>query len=141
MLTESSTKRLTICRRSVTFNHMVEESEEIDRVFHALSNRTRRGMLRRLTRSECSVGELAAPADMSFAAASKHVQVLERAGLVNRRVRGRQHICSLSPKPLKEVSEWLAFYEEFWNTSLDRLEAVLEEDAAAERTAREGDER
>ena len=120
------------------FNHMVEESEEIDQVFHALSNRTRRGMLRRLSRSECSVGELAAPADMSFAAASKHVQVLERAGLVNRRVRGRQHICSLSPKPLKEASEWLSFYEDFWNSSLDRLEAMFKEDAE---TSRKEDER
>jgi DNA-binding transcriptional ArsR family regulator len=107
---------------------MVEDSEEIDRVFHALSNRTRRGMLRRLSRNECSVGELAGPTEMSFAAASKHVQVLERAGLVNRRVKGRQHICSLSPKPLRDASEWLSFYEEFWTTSLDRLEAVLLEE-------------
>jgi len=113
---------------------MVEDSEEIDQVFHALSNRTRRGMLRRLTRRECTVGELAAPAQMSLAAASKHVQVLERAGLVNRRVRGRQHICSLSPKPLKEASEWLSFYQEFWDTSLDRLEAVLVADHEAEKS-------
>jgi len=119
------------------FNHMVEESEEIDQIFHALANRTRRGMLRRLTRSECSVGELAEPAEMSFAAASKHVQVLERAGLVNRRVKGRQHICSLSPKPLKEASDWLSFYEEFWNASLDRLEAVLTADLEAERAGEE----
>lgn len=113
---------------------MVEDSEEIDQIFHALSNRTRRGMIRRLSRQECTVGELAAPAEMSLAAASKHVQVLERAGLVNRRVRGRQHICSLSPKPLKEASEWLGFYEEFWNTSLDRLEAVLVSDLEAEKS-------
>ena len=79
------------------------------------------------------MSELAEPAEMSFAAASKHVQVLERAGMVNRRVKGRQHICSLSPKPLKEASEWLSFYEKFWDESLGRLQAVLEEDAAANR--------
>lgn len=74
------------------------------------------------------MGELAEPADMSFAAASKHVQVLERAGMVNRRVKGRQHICTLSPKPLKEASDWLSFYERFWDESLDRLQAMLEAD-------------
>ena len=110
---------------------MVDEDDDVDQIFHALSNRTRRGMLRRLSRQECTVGELAAPAEMSLAAASKHVQVLDRAGLVNRRVSGRQHICSLSPKPLKEASEWLSFYEKFWDESLDRLEAVIETDLAA----------
>ena len=77
---------------------------------------------------EHTVGELAEPANMSFAAASKHVQVLERAGMVNRRVKGRQHICTLSPKPLKEASDWLSFYEKFWDESLDRLQAMLEAD-------------
>ncbi len=113
---------------------MVEETEQVDQIFHALSNSTRRGMLRRLSRSACTVGELAEPADMSFAAASKHVQVLERAGMVNRRVKGRQHICTLSPKPLKEASDWLSFYEKFWDESLDRLQAMLEAD-------RDGDQR
>lgn len=107
---------------------MVEQTEQVDQIFHALSNSTRRGMLRRLSRSACTVGELAEPADMSFAAASKHVQVLERAGMVNRRVKGRQHICTLSPKPLKEASDWLSFYEKFWDESLDRLQAMLEAD-------------
>ena len=64
------------------FNHMVEDSEKVDRVFHALSNRTRRGMVRQLSTGECSVGDLAKPAAMTFAAASKHVKVLEKAGLV-----------------------------------------------------------
>lgn len=112
---------------------MVEEAEKIDRVFQALSNSTRRGMLRRLSRSACTVGELAEPTAMSFAAASKHVQVLERAGMVNRRVKGRQHICSLSAKPLKEASDWLSFYEQFWDESLDRLAAVLEADQETEK--------
>ena len=115
---------------------MVEQTEEVDRIFHALSNGTRRNMLRRLSRSACTVSELAEPAEMSFAAASKHVQVLERAGMVNRRVKGRQHICSLSPKPLKEASEWLSFYEKFWDESLDRLQAVLESDQETESKGR-----
>ena len=110
------------------FNPMVEETEQVDQIFHALSNSTRRGMLRRLSRSACTVGELAEPADMSLAAASKHVQVLERAGMVNRRVKCRQHICTLSPKPLKEASDWLGVYEKFWDESLDRLQAMLEAD-------------
>ena len=115
------------------FNQMVEDSEKVDRVFHALSNRTRRRMVRQLSGGECSVGELASPAEMSFAAASKHVQVLEKAGLVNRRVAGRQHICSLRSEPLREASEWLSFYEKFWTDNLDRLAAVLESDQAKEK--------
>lgn len=115
------------------FNQMVEDSDKVDRVFHALSNRTRRGMVRQLSTGECSVGDLAAPAEMSFAAASKHVKVLEGAGLVNRRVAGRQHMCSLRSEPLREVSEWLAFYERFWTESLDRLAATLEAEVAKEK--------
>lgn len=90
-------------------------------------------MLRRLSRGECAVGELAGPTGMSFAAASKHVQVLERAGMVNRRVEGRQHICSLRPEPLKQASEWLDFYERFWSENLDRLAETLEADIAREK--------
>lgn len=111
---------------------MVEDSEKVDRVFHALSNRTRRGMVRQLSGGECSVGDLARPADMSFAAASKHVQVLEKAGLVNRRVAGRRHLCSLRAEPLREANEWLSFYEKFWADNLDRLARVLEEDLEKE---------
>ena len=87
-------------------------------------------MVRQLSQGECSVGDLARPARMSFAAASKHVQVLEKAGMVNRRVAGRQHICSLRPQPLREASEWLSFYEKFWSDNLDRLAATLEADVA-----------
>lgn len=116
------------------FNHMVEDSEHVDRVFRALANGTRRKMVRQLSQGECSVGDLARPARMSFAAASKHVQVLEKAGMVNRRVAGRQHLCSLRPEPLREVSEWLSFYEKFWNESLDRLAATLEADIAKEQS-------
>ena len=89
-------------------------------------------MVRQLSRGECSVGDLAQPAEMSFAAASKHVQVLEKAGLVNRRVAGRQHLCTPRAEPLREANEWLSSYEKFWGDNLDRLARVLEEDMAKE---------
>jgi DNA-binding transcriptional ArsR family regulator len=99
----------------------------LDRTFHALADPTRRAMLRRLAGGEQSIGELAAPFTMSFAAASKHVRVLENARLVRRRVEGRSHICHLEAAPLAAADDWLRFYEKFWNQQLDALEAVLRE--------------
>jgi DNA-binding transcriptional ArsR family regulator len=112
---------------------MVEQSRrELDGVFGALSDPTRREMLRRLAAGERAIGELAAPFRMSFAAASKHVRVLERAGLVRRRVQGRNHICRIEPAPLGAAAEWLRHYEAFWRTQLDGLDAMLRaEDRAA----------
>lgn len=109
---------------AVIFNHMVEQSS-LDRVFHALSDPTRRAMLRTLAGRPRSVGELAEPHDMSFAAAAKHVKVLEEAGLLAREVRGRHHFCHLSPAPLAAADQWLAFYERYWSQRLDALEAAL----------------
>ena len=100
----------------------------LDHTFHALADPTRRAMLRRLATGEQSIGELAAPFTMSFAAASKHVRVLERARLVRRRVEGRSHLCRLEATPLAAVNDWLSFYERFWNQQLDALEAVLREE-------------
>jgi DNA-binding transcriptional ArsR family regulator len=97
----------------------------LDRVFQALADPTRRAMLRRLAREQHTIGELAAPFPMSFAAASKHVKVLERARLVKRTVQGRTHICRLDPKPLAVAQEWIRFYEQFWNERLDALEALF----------------
>jgi DNA-binding transcriptional ArsR family regulator len=105
---------------------MVElESPRLDAVFHALGDATRRQMLRNLADGERSVGELAAPFDMSLAAASKHVKALERAGLVRRRVMGRTHLCRLEAQPLEGAHEWIGFYERFWSSRLDILEALL----------------
>jgi DNA-binding transcriptional ArsR family regulator len=105
---------------------MVSSSvESLDRVFHALADPTRRRMLRSLAAGERTVGELAEPFQMSLAAASKHIRVLERAGLVRRTVQGRTHYCRLNPKPLSSAHEWLSFYERFWNERLDALEALL----------------
>ena len=89
---------------------MIEFPSALDGVFHALSDPTRRAMLAALAGGERSVGELAAPFDMSLAAASKHVRALERAGLLRRRVHGRRHLCSLDPAPLAAIEAWLRGY-------------------------------
>jgi DNA-binding transcriptional ArsR family regulator len=105
---------------------MVEQqSSRLDAVFHALADPTRRAMLQHLASREHTVTQLAEPFDMSLAAASKHVKVLERAGLVKRTVQGRTHICRLAPEPLASAQEWLRFYERFWNARLDALERAL----------------
>jgi len=99
---------------------MVEQySRELDRVFHALSDPTRRAMLRSLAEQERTVSELAAPFRMSLAAASKHVKVLEQSGLVRRTILGRSHVCRLEAKPLADAQSWLDFYERFWTGRLD----------------------
>jgi DNA-binding transcriptional ArsR family regulator len=100
----------------------------MDAVFHALASQARREMLGRLAGGDLTVGQLAAPLTMSLAAASKHVQVLERAGLVRRRITGRTHVCRLDPAPLASASAWLRFYEHFWNDRLGALQALLETD-------------
>jgi DNA-binding transcriptional ArsR family regulator len=100
--------------------------EDLDGVFHALAHDARRTMLRRLAGGELTVGELAEPLSMSLAAASKHVKVLEVAGLVRRTVAGRRHVCRLEPRPLAGATAWLRFYEEFWDTRLEALRDVLD---------------
>ncbi|CAN5707944.1 metalloregulator ArsR/SmtB family transcription factor [soil metagenome] len=99
--------------------------ERLDAVFHALADPTRRAMLRSLADEEKSVGELAAPFEMSLAAASKHIKALEKAGLVGRTVRGRTHLCRLEPAPMAGAHDWLAFYQRFWTSRLDVLEGLL----------------
>ena len=105
---------------------MVElKAPRLDAVFHALSDVTRRQILSDLAKGEKTIGQLAAPFDMSLAAASKHIKVLERAGLIRRDVKWREHICSLEPGPLATAHEWLGFYREFWTSRLDILEGLL----------------
>jgi len=112
---------------------------ELDNVFHALGDATRRHMLRSLAGGERTVSQLAEPFAISLAAASKHIKALENAGLIRREVRGRTHICRLAPGPLAGAHEWLSFYERFWNSRLDELERLLrEEDAAKARENPEG---
>jgi DNA-binding transcriptional ArsR family regulator len=120
---------------------MVAQSPaRLDRVFHALSNGTRRKMLQRLAAGERNLGELAEPFNMTFAGASKHVHVLEEAGLVHRRVEGRTHIFRLEPAALAAADDWLHFYKRFWTEQFDALEAVLQaEDETV--TTQKADER
>jgi DNA-binding transcriptional ArsR family regulator len=110
---------------------MVElQTPQLDAVFHALGDATRRQMLRDLAESERTVGELAAPFSISLAAASKHIKALESAGLIRREVRGRTHLCRLEPERLSAAHEWLSFYQRFWSDRLDELERLLREDDA-----------
>jgi DNA-binding transcriptional ArsR family regulator len=103
---------------------------QLDTVFHALGDATRRQMLRDLAAGERSVGQLAEPFSISLAAASKHIKVLEGAGLIRREVRGRTHMCRLEPGPLASAHEWLGHYERFWLSRLDVLESLLRADDA-----------
>jgi DNA-binding transcriptional ArsR family regulator len=104
---------------------MVERSDTLDAVFRSLADPTRRAMLRMLSDGERSVGELAEPFAMSFAGASKHVKVLEEAGLVRRTVHGRTHSCGLVASRLAEADAWFDYYSRFWTARLDTLEGVL----------------
>jgi DNA-binding transcriptional ArsR family regulator len=100
-------------------------------VFHALGDATRRHMLRDLAGGERTVSQLAEPFAISLAAASKHIKVLENAGLIRREVRGRTHLCRLDPGPLASAHEWLSFYERFWSSRLDMLEQLLRAEDAS----------
>jgi DNA-binding transcriptional ArsR family regulator len=115
---------------------MVEDLAEMDAVFHALAHGARRDMLGRLAGRELTVGELAQPLTMSLAAASKHLKVLERAGLVHRTVDGRRHVCRLDPAPLASASAWLAFYEQYWTESLDALQALFRSEPTTDKEQR-----
>jgi len=121
-----STFWLNIFHAAFIFNHMVEQqASALDRVFGALSDSTRRAMLRRLAGGTRTVGELAEPFDMSFAAAAKHVKVLEEAGLLSRTIEGRTHRCRIEAGPLAQADRWLTYYERFWSLRLDDLEQAL----------------
>ena len=110
----------------------------LDHTLVALADETRRDILQRLSSGDARVTEVAAPYDISLNSVSKHIRILERAGLVRRRIAGRDHFLSLDPKPLDEAAAWMARTRTFWTTRLDRLEAALRaEDAieAAKRTS------
>jgi len=100
----------------------------LDSVFHALSDTTRRSILRDVSRREKSVGDLAKPYKMSLAAVSKHLKVLESADLIARERRGNFQIVRLNTQNLKAAEEWLAYYENFWNRQLDALQSYLEKE-------------
>ncbi|HJU12297.1 MAG TPA: metalloregulator ArsR/SmtB family transcription factor [Candidatus Binataceae bacterium] len=114
----------------------------MDIVFRALGDTTRRRMLRDLAAGERTVGQLAEPFAMSFQAASKHIKVLEKAGVVRREVHGRTHLCRLNPGPLASAHQWLSFYDRFWTGRLDALEQLLRtENARKSATPKKGNQR
>ena len=97
----------------------------LDDVYAAIADPTRRAIIGLLVRGESTVGALATRFPMSFNGVSKHVKVLERAGLVERRVAGREHWLSLTPRPLADASRWLDHYRAFWDARLEALEHML----------------
>lgn len=105
---------------------------QLDHVYSAIADPTRRAILTLLTRGDATVGSLAERFPMSFNGVSKHVKILERAGLVERRVAGREHWLRFRPAPLVEATRWLDHYRQFWDERLASLERMLlEENPAA----------
>jgi DNA-binding transcriptional ArsR family regulator len=106
-------------------NEMVEDFEVLDRAYAALSDRTRRALLVTLRAGDARISDLAAPLPMSFAAVSRHVGVLEDAGLIRREVRGREHWLSVRPEGLREAEGWIREQSAFWTRRADALAARL----------------
>lgn len=100
-------------------------SPDLDEVFAALSDPTRRAIVGTLSEGEATVGTVAEPHDMALPSISKHIKVLESAGLIIRRVEGRQHWLRLAPDGFRSAAEWFAHYQDFWSGSVDRLEQLL----------------
>ena len=98
----------------------------LDSIFHALSDPTRRSILRAVSAREKTVGEIAKPYRVSLAAVSKHLKVLESANLIHREKRGSFQVVRLNAHTLKTAEEWLSYYEKFWNQSLDALQTYFE---------------
>ncbi len=109
-------------------NQMVKyQTETLDAVFSALGDPTRRGILAQLAKGEARVTDLAVPYRMSLPAVSKHLRVLEEAGLVKKEKEGRVIRCSFNPEPLKDAAAWITQYRQFWEERLDALAEYLDE--------------
>jgi DNA-binding transcriptional ArsR family regulator len=102
-----------------------QQSSQLDRVFAALADPTRRAILAQLVAGEATVGDLAQPFPVSLPAISRHLKVLEGAGLIDRRIAGRIHHCRLAPEGLREAGDLIAHYTAFWQGQLDRLAGHL----------------
>ena len=100
--------------------------DDLDAIFAALSDRTRRSFLQRLRRSDATVSELAQPAGISLPAVSRHLKVLEDAGLIGRTIEGRVHHCHLDARTLRAVDRWLESYRRFWEDTLESLAQFVE---------------
>jgi DNA-binding transcriptional ArsR family regulator len=105
---------------------MLSREDRLDAVFHALADRTRRGLLARLAKEPAMITELAKPFAMSLPAVSRHIRVLEGAGLVIRAVDGRVHQCSLRLTPFRTIDSWLDHYRQFWDGNLEALARYAE---------------
>lgn len=141
MFTNRSTKWLTNLQKAIILNHVVEQdSRSLDLVFHALADSTRRDILRRIAQHEYTVTQLAEPFDMSLAAVSKHIKVLERASLLRQTIDGRVRRCRLNPAPLRDAASVIAFLEKFWGDQFASLDEYLqqsgENEARKHRTTR-----
>ena len=99
--------------------------QELDRIYFALSDSTRRGILAQLANGTTTIGELSRPYNISAPAVSKHMRILENAGLISRQKFGRQHHCSLSTEGLKTAEDWINFHRNFWESRLDALQEML----------------
>ena len=98
----------------------------MDAVFMALADATRRGMIDRLSKGPATIGELGRPFAISKPAVTKHVKMLEKAGLIVRRKDGRIHRCKLNPKPMEQAEDWIEKHRKFWQASLDKLGRLLD---------------
>lgn len=108
-----------------------QNEDRLDLVFHALAHRARRALLARLAHGPAMVTELAAPFAMSLPSVSKHLKVLERAGLIVRDVDGRVHRCTFNPAPLGDAADWVSHYRTFWQDKLDAVARYVEQPADA----------
>jgi DNA-binding transcriptional ArsR family regulator len=130
-----STDQLNILKVSIIFNRMVEYDKDIlDRTLHALADQTRRDILMQLGNGEKTVNEIAEPYDISLAAVSKHLKVLERAELILKEKTGRKYHCRMNPKPLIPVSLLINRYRAFWNDRLDELESFIDKNKSSTKT-------
>lgn len=112
---------------------MVEYPAQLDQTFKALANPTRRQILTRLTAGQSTVLEIADQFEISLNGVSKHLKILEKAGLIHRDVQGRTHYCSLHPAGLEQAGAWIDYHRHFWNNRIDALEQFL----ADQQTGRE----
>jgi len=106
---------------------MQQQPDRLSTTFAALADPTRRAILSRLARGEATVTQLAAPFDLSLPAVSKHLRVLQRAGLIEQGRQAQWRPCRLTPAPLRDVAEWIGQYRAHWEASFDRLGAYLQE--------------
>ena len=105
---------------------MTQQTDQLSAIFAALADPTRRAIVARLSEGEATVGELAAPFDLSLPAVSKHLKVLQRAGLVEQGRQAQWRPCRLNPAPLRDVADWIGQYRRHWEESFERLDELLE---------------